>query len=186
MYDKVYRSFPIMAYDDYQVDDRIVDTIIDQITFCTTHNHKTFVVLFCMNFPADTITDPSNVVITAFMDRFTKYLERRALKPQYLWVREQNQSINHHYHCMLILDGNKIQNHYGIMQEAERIWGEIIGCNASGLVHYGTSPFMLRRTDPDFAQAMQNCIYAASYLAKTRGKENHPHRIRTYNSSRLH
>lgn len=185
MYDKIYRSFHVMASDVYPVNDHILDIIIDQITIYTTHSHKTFVVLFSMNFPAHIIADHSNAVITLFMDRFTKYLERRDLKPQYLWVREQNQSINHHYHCMLILDGNKIQNHYGIMQEAERIWDEINGCNASGLIHYGTSPFMLRRTDLDFAQAMQNCIYAASYLAKTRGKEHHPHRIRTYNSSRL-
>jgi hypothetical protein len=119
------------------------------------------------------------------MDRFTKHLEWKDLDPFYLWVREQASSHNPHYHCLILLDGQKIQNHYGIMEEAKRLWANINACDPDGLVDYSWEPWQLRRGDIGFNQSLAQCVFAASYLAKVNTKNSSPYRHRDFGSSRL-
>ena len=102
----------------------------------------------------------------------------------YFWAREQAGSHNHHYHCLLLLDGRKIQNPYGVMKEAERLWGGVNHCSAAGLVHL-SGHRMLRTDSPTYQEDIAACIFAATYLSKANTKGAAPSRVREYGYSHL-
>ena len=164
---------------------RSLSAINSLLHYYSTTYSKTFVVIFGLNFPMNRNYPENNTVIKIFMDRFTKHLEHKKLRPLYLWVREQASSHNHHYHIMVILDGQKIDHKYKIMTEAKRIWESIVGVNAIGLVDYRWEPWMIRRDDPNHQQVLDHCLQACRYLAKEYSKDQTPHGYRNWGSSNL-
>ena len=173
-----------MANDGLSFRKDIADIIIDALELYTRCHVQTFAVMFTITYPTD--FSYNNKAIQVFMDRFTKHLEWKGLDPFYLWVREQSTSHNPHYHCLVLLNGSKIQNRYGIMEEAKRLWGHIVACNPGGLVDYSWEPWRIRRNAPNFAETLSDCIFAASYLAKTNTKGSAPNRERDFGYSHLH
>ena len=184
-YTEYYRNYSIMANDNLSVKQDIMDILIDRIEFYTTNYSRTFVIFFGLNYP-HYVHVADNNAIQEFMDRFLKYLNvTRGSRPMYVWVREQSSSDNPHYHFMLLLDGRKIQNRYGIMAEATRLWGAINRCDGNGLVHFATDSMMLRTDSSTYSQDVAQCIYYSSYMAKTNTKGNAPYRQREYGCTQL-
>ena len=183
-YNTVYRGYRVMANEHLHIREQIADIIIDSLRLYTTKHSKTFAVMFTITYPANVVRD-DNTVMQEFMDRFTKHLEYRKLDPFYLWVRERDNSINHHYHFFLLLDGQHIQNHYGLAEEAKRLWGNINACNPGGLVDYSWEPWQLRSSSPEFQYEFTNCLFALSYLAKVNTKGSASYRHRDYGYSQL-
>lgn len=174
-----------MANDNLHVRSDIMDILIDRIECYTNNYSRTFVVFFGLNYPyySDII---DNSAVQEFMDRFLKYLSNtKGLRPMYVWVREQGTSGNPHYHLVLLLDGRKIQNLHGVMEEAKRLWGEINKCDGDGLVHYKNGSWMLRTDSPTYQSDIAECVRHASYLAKSNTKGNAPHRQREYGCTQL-
>jgi len=181
-YNVSHRVYLIMANENLSYDPNIMDTIIDCIEGYTSHYSRTFIINFGLNYPQSS-QHSTNTPMQKFMDRFRKYLNVRGLRPVYIWVREQCSSDNPHYHCLLLLDGRKIQNHYALMEEAKRIWGSIHDCSGSGLVHYANDCRMLRTDSSTYEQDIDDSIFHASYLAKTHTKNHAPYRQREYGYS---
>ena len=173
-----------MANEDLQLREEIVDVIINALELYTQCHAHTFAVMFTITYPT-AFSHNGNKAIQVFMERFTKHLEWKGLDPFYLWVREQSTSHNPHYHCLVLLNGSKIQNRYGIMEEAKRLWGHIVACDPGGLVDYSWEPWRIRRSAPDFTAVLADCIFAVSYLAKTNTKGSAPSRQRDFGNTNL-
>ncbi len=179
-----YNGYRIMGNEEHPCRPEIVNKIIELITTYSQAHSKSFVVAFGLNFPTGSQA-LNNQSVIQFWDSFVKHLGSHKLQPAYLWVREQAGSHNHHYHCLLLLDGQKVQNRFGVMKEAARLWGGINKCDPAGLVHYEWNPWMLRRGSASYEQDMADCIYAVTYLAKTYSKGNAAPRQREFGYSRL-
>ena len=101
-----------------------------------------------------------------------------------------------------MVDGSKIQNPMGILQEADRIWEHTINCVGAGLVDFcrhngGVGHVMLRRPSSalqgaelemerrQFQDSYNDSIQRVMYLAKSYGKGNTPHRVREFGCSQM-
>ena len=133
----------------------------------------------------DTFIYPyDNSLLSRFMEALTLHCKRLGLDPLYLWVREQVTSNNHHYHLILLLNGNKIQNPYGIFNKATELWGNCLNTDATGLVHYGPH-IMIRRNSVGFEHSYHEALKLAGYLAKSYSKGRAPKGVREMGMSRL-
>ena len=147
------------------------------------HN-KILFIRMDLRFDDTSIYPYDNNLLSRFMEALTLHCKRRDLDPLYLWVREQVTSINHHYHLILLLNGNKIQNPYGIFYKATELWGNCLNTDATGLVHYG-SHIMIRRNTVGFEHSYHEALELAGYLAKSYSKGRAPKGVREMGMSRL-
>lgn len=159
-----------------------------------THN-KVFVVRFDLRFPSDMPMENSNHAVSVFHERFTRYLRNNGADPKLVWVREQSREKHQHYHCMLIVDGNKHQAPQALLTHAEKYWGRALGADGAipGLVDhcktgrdgsYVSNCYNLRRSDPALNTVMADCFRRCSYMAKVNTKENRPKELHSYGGSR--
>lgn len=185
-YNQSFNGYPIMANDHLPYDPNIMQKIYDRVWGYTHNYSRTFTIVFSLKLPQNEVIYDGNHCIVNFMNRFRKYFERQGLrKPWYVWVREQQQALNHHYHCLVLLDGRYIQHKHAIMREAVRIWGGIIGLDGHGYVDYQWDAWNIRTDSPTYEQDVASLIFASSYLAKTNTKNSAPYRNNNFGASQL-
>ena len=127
----------IKDYDPIKYSDSISQKIFELLEEYTKTFSKTMVVRFDVTYPKTYIGVEDNSDMSALMKLLIQQCSRNGVSPAYFWVREQSlRSNNQHYHCMLLLDGNKTCRYYPYIELAEKIWGRILGVNPKGLVHY--------------------------------------------------
>lgn len=166
---------------DYEEIHRSIYNLFDE---AIRRHNKIFFIRFDLTFNANIDYPSENQLISRFMEALTLHCKRRELDPLYLWVREQARSSNHHYHVLLLLNGNKIQNPYGIFNKATELWGMCLNTDAAGLVHYGTD-IMIRRNGNDFDHTYNEALNLAGYLAKSYSKGEAPKGVREMGKSRF-
>ena len=158
------------------------------------HHSKVLFIRFDVRYPEHTAFPSDNILFSTFMAAFIKHLERNGLDPAYLWVREQNQAANQHYHCILLLNGHKIQNYYPVLQKADALWSNMLGVPCQGLVHFcDTRPdgsrqkngLMIRRDKHSQEGLEDQCFQWGSYLAKTATKDDNLYNTRSVGNSRI-
>jgi hypothetical protein len=149
-----------------------------------SRHNKILFVRFDLRFNDNSTYQNDNRLLSRFMEALTLHCKRLGLDPLYLWVREQATSNNHHYHVILLLDGNKIQNPYGIFNKATELWGMCLNTDATGLVQYGKH-IMIRRNDNDFDHNYNEALKLAGYLAKSYSKGSAPKGVREMGMSNL-
>lgn len=152
-----------------------------------------------VRFPTDYPHDGLNREIGDLTKRLRESLGFHDIEVQYVWAREQKTSDNPHYHLMVFVDGHKVQSPYRIFSAAERLWGNVIGASAKGLIDHCNHEYngdrahngiMLRRpaneiSGQEFDDARAYVLFRAAYLAKTHTKGNAPYRVREYGYSQL-
>lgn len=102
--------------------------------------------------------------------------------PRVIWVREKHdQSPNHHFHTLVLVNGQAKKFGYDIHQRAIRQWGNALQIDqeqAQPLVHYcndnGPAAIMMDKNSDKFEDEVQAAQKQASYLAKTKGKDKTP------------
>lgn len=170
---------------------RKINALFDHMTM--RHN-KVFYVSLVAKFSSEEyyLYGRDNRIISMFMENLILYYKRNNYDPKYLWVREESRSFQHHYHIMILFNGNRIQNGYGVLRKCNELWSRYIGMeNASGLIHlcnterYQAGGIMIRRNDPDCHQVVNQCFNSASYLAKCYSKGEAPMYVNEYGSSRV-
>lgn len=156
--------------------------------------------------PAGYPHDGMNREIGELTKRLRESFGIHDIEVQYVWAREQKTSDNPHYHLQVFVDGHEVRNPYRIFSVAERLWGNIVEVNASGLIDHCNHDYngvaahngiMIRRPkdkasgqefdeqSQEFDSARAYVLSRASYLAKTHTKGNAPHRVREYGYSKL-
>ncbi len=158
---------------------KTLGVILRQVEAMLSHHNKVLLVRFDLH--QTEYTDTSEAV-TRLFKRLGDYL-----KPKYklkrigfAWVRESERSKNQHYHCFLLVDGNKFKTSYKINERIRWYW-EVLN---DGSIHW-PSPrcyYLLTRND---RETMQDAIYHISYLAKGRGKGYKPAQSKNFGGSRL-
>lgn len=164
------------------------------ITDMTKKHSKVLFIRFDVRFPQAIRYPSDNDIFSQFIARFIKKQQRRGLDPAYLWVREQDSSINHHYHCILLLNGHKVNKGYPILLGADALWSQTLGTQQQGLVHFCNRAFdgsaqpnglMIRRDKLAKEGVEEQCLDWGSYLAKKYSKDGSLYSTRSVGNSRI-
>ena len=80
--------------------------------------------------PLGYVATNANAECSELMRQLMEYYAYHHIATQYVVVGEQNTSANPHYHIVILFDGSKIDNGWGVMTKAADIWQRIIGPGA--------------------------------------------------------
>ncbi len=182
----------------------ILQKLYERMGYMTRKHSRVLFVRFDVRFPTSMITDGSNEQITRLFKMLMDSSTYHSYGLHYVWVREQSKEKHQHYHCVALLNGNKVQNHSAFLQSVSHAWNHVLGVQCNGLInfcnkHRDGSPaengVMIRRPksgstgaeqaeqERAFNQAFENCFYWSSYLAKTNQKSNTPKGLRKFGVS---
>lgn len=143
------------------------------------HHNKLLIVRFDCH--QDHATESSDH-ISKFINKLTKRLKWKynLCRAGYNWTREQEKAKHQHYHFVLMIDGNKAQHPFHILQIAKQIWEDQEMGNTFSIA---PNPFYhFKRDDVD---TLQQVIWRISYLAKGRGKGYRSPQAKDYSTSRI-
>lgn len=173
----------------------IRDKLATLLTEYTTLHSKTMVIRFDVTYPKGLKAVEDNSDISALMKLLIQQCSRNGVSPAYFWVREQSlRSDNQHYHCMLLLNGNKTCRYYPYIESAEKMWGRILNVDPKGLIHYcnrdadgnrQANGIILRSDDLDYERKIATVVRQAMYLAKDHTKGIYNDGIRDFGMSRI-
>jgi hypothetical protein len=172
---------------------QVIESLLNNMT--SSHG-KVFFSMFVLKYPAGSasIYPHDNSLLSRFIEALTLHYKRKKVDPKYLWVRERSDTGQPHYHFLLLLNGDLVQNAYGILQKATDLWARCLGIeNGQGLVHlcklgedyaqYGG--IKLIRNDPRLQQVQCTYYQLASYLAKRFSKGGLAPYLNGFGHSRL-
>lgn len=184
----------------------IMDVIENTCDRMTARFSRVLCIRMDVRFPTNYPHGGLNREIGDLTKRLRESLGFHGIEVQYVWAREQNESDNPHYHLMVFVNGHEVESPYRIFSAAERLWGNIVGINAKGLIDHcnhdynGTQArneiMLCRPTNKasgqkldeqrrKFDKARADVLSRATYLAKTRTKGDAPYRVREYGYSQL-
>lgn len=212
----LYHEYPILVNaDKMQYARRRMLRIIKNVFEATRKWHKVFFMRYDLRFPdgfnehlpEEDRPHLSNEIVSEFQADFIKALKRKKYRPLYVLVREQCQSSSQHYHGILLLDGQKVEDIAIPIAIAERIWHYKLGlppppprnqeedeafCRkhlVDNCMKSRTGPvkngIMIRKDDPEWRTKRMECFKRASYLAKVNTKGHTTDEIREIFSSRI-
>ena len=201
-YQANYDGYPIFASldsDGHYVD--ILERNLQLLTFMTQKHSQTLVVRLDIRFPDGMLIPEDNSCFQYFIENYRRYMVRHKFDPYYLWVRERNKAVHHHYHCYFLLNGNNIR--YLLLNskdsqenkkpsKADELWAAACGLPEpiKGLVHiteievngYSQRGIMVHRNDRD---AFADAFAFVGYLAKVATKGSSTRYVREFGSSQL-
>jgi len=98
----------------------ILERIHNQMSAMLSHHSRVLAFRFDLRVSEFSI---SNKVASSFFKTLIRQLKRNYSMPRvgYIWAREQDTSDKQHYHCCLILDGNKVQYPDRIIRRMQNI-----------------------------------------------------------------
>lgn len=186
-FENTYKGLPIMtpASGEFMGSDiTILNGVYRVINGMVEKHGKVYSFRFDVRYPVAGNYASDNIFISRFIEALIKYYDRKKIDPKYLWCRERVYSENPHYHFIFMVNGNKVQNPYGILTKASDAWGKCLNVDASGLINYCQNETMIIRNSPDFNEQLGEFFYRASYLAKVYSK-NSTNGVRNFGMSRL-
>jgi hypothetical protein len=154
----------------------IMNCLIDQLVAMVSRHNKVFLFRFDLRLRTET---PNNKIMSDFNRRLFRRIKRHYATNEvgFAWVREKEKAKSQHYHCALMLDGNKIQLPQRVQSWITEIWTSLDGYRPHWSAYHN-----IRRND---SETVQKAMYHISYLAKPRGKGYGALHTKDYNSSRL-
>ena len=156
---------------------------------------KTMIVRFDTTYPKNFMAVEDNSDMSTLMKLLIQQCLRNGVSPAYFFVREQSRgSDNQHYHCMLLLDGNKTCRYYPYLEAAEEIWRRMLNVDKKGLIHYcdkdsdgnrQANGIILRSDDPNYEDKIEAVVRQAMYLAKDHTKGFYNDGFRDFGMTRI-
>ena len=156
---------------------------------------KTMIVRFDVTYPKNLMAVEDNSDMSDLMKLLIQQCSRNGVSPAYFWVREQSlRSNNQHYHCMLLLDGNKTCRYYPYIASAEKMWGRLLNVDPKGLIHYcdmdpdgnrQANGIILRSDDRNYEDKIDTVVRQAMYLAKVHTKGFYNDGFRDFGMTRI-
>ncbi|OOE34674.1 hypothetical protein BZG04_11115 [Salinivibrio kushneri] len=160
----------------------ILQRLVGQLEAMESHYARVFCFRFDLHLTE--YTDNSTTVSRLF-SLVVQALKRRYKTPNigYLWVREHEKAKQQHYHCVLLLDGSKVNHFHTTQTTIDDYWAAFEGGHVQGC------GFKVLPRGSSHAKA--EIIYWLSYLAKVRGKASgrgkryRPSQTKRYGVSRV-
>ncbi|MCL1091532.1 inovirus Gp2 family protein [Shewanella profunda] len=154
-------------------------TFLDELAWMVSRHSRVFLYRFDLRFADDKSATKDSFLMSIFFRRLRRQLERhyKTKDVGYSWAREIEKAKQQHYHCVLMMDGNRIHHPRALSIKIKKIWLEISG----GSPYWSRWHFFHRL---DFKK-QHKAIYHSSYLFKVRGKGYKPKQARDYGHSRL-
>ena len=162
-----------------------------RVNTALSRHAKVMVVRYDLRFPDNQPYFDHSRYLSSFLNKLRHKLKHKGYDPIDFWVREQNYSLNPHYHCLLLLNGHKVQSLYGIFPVIESLWASIIGDSNPGLVEHcrQCTDWQINlngcRLTRNNEQLYRQCLDWLEYMAKEYSKGNAPPHIREYGGSRI-
>lgn len=166
---------------------------LEQLSFMLKAHGKVIVIRFDLH--QKSYTD-DNKKMADFIDKLKKNLIRKyGFKDiGYWWVREREEAQAQHYHCALMLDGNKVKTSYKVLDIVDETWKKkdkgnsrphidnpyhVI--NVSNTIHNQES----LESPLKHHNSKAGVIWRLSYMAKPRSKGFRSKQAKDYSTSRL-
>lgn len=201
--DKMYYDHPVNngTYGNLYCNQDILKNIYEQMVVMSNKHNKVYFVRFDLRYPIGYERSDGSEHISELFKRLVERYQRQGTDTRYIWAREQktDQDVQH-YHCVLLMDGNRVQSYFPILKVVTEIWGRILGRDGRGLVDYcnrqGNGIMIerpsskavgheLMRQQNDYKEQFDQCFKWASYLAKVNQKAYTPYSMRSYGASRI-
>jgi len=175
----------------YPVIELIHELSLHLISYYLSKHSKMLPVRFDVHYPSNITVRLNNTDISRCTAKVILKFKRKGLDPAYIWVREQNESHNPHYHFLMILNGHKSQSAYLIFNTFEKLWASTLKIvSAKGLIHYclvnkrnipHTNGKLVKRSEgvPEYVRRQ------ISYMAKPSGKGQAHDGIRDFGMTRI-
>lgn len=143
------------------------------------HHCKILVIRFDLRLPFMDYT-PNNKIMSDYMRKVIKKLKARYgfKRIGYVWAREIEKAKHQHYHCALIVDGNKVR----APLKLQRICDDVAAAWELSVFWCKQGSYLIKRND---LKAYSACYKRLSYLAKTRGKGYKANNANDYSASRV-
>lgn len=138
--------------------------------------------VFMVRFDLSLYDSPTqNITMTKFRNYMVRHLEEKyKSKVSFFWVREHNNTKNRcHYHCALLLNGQKVQNTKTTFDLVIASRNIIIDTNSFFPENCGY------KIHPRDLQSIQAALFRLSYLAKNATKHGCPQFTKSHQFSRL-
>ena len=178
----------------YEYRTEIIEALGELLNYCLEKYSKFIAIRFDITFPKNFDENITNYYISTCISYVVKKYSRQGYSPSYMWVREQDTSIHPHYHCLLVLDAQKVRSFHHVFETVENAWGRAIGMPADGLIHNCTCPkdqdyngkIVRRDAGSEALRARaQEVFNQCSYMAKDRYKPIGKDGIRNFGMSQI-
>lgn len=155
----------------------ILESLFSQVFAMLSHHNKVFVQRFDLHLP---FFGDDNKQVSRFFDRLKPKVSQHyeLSRVGYVWARELEKAKNQHYHCVILLDGNKIRHPFVLQQQIASCWQGLVD---SGTCHRAGYHNLQR----DDVNSLGDALYHISYLAKTRGKGYKATQAKNFGASRI-
>lgn len=162
---------------DYGIYKEIITSLIEQLD-ASIYIHKR-ILCVRLDFHVNYHTS-NNIRFSNFLKQLKQWISRNYGIKQigHQWVREQEKSKKQHYHLVLFLDGNKIQNPKKINEIIREMW------LPRGSMYVPENCYIYIDKH-NISTSRPKAIYRSSYMAKIRGKSYRDSQTKDYSSSRL-
>ncbi len=156
----------------------ILEKTHDQMTAMLSHHSRVIIILFnlrCYEYTTN------NKWVSRLFEKLKKQLKIRHNMKHigHIWAREQETADKQHYHCALLLDGDKLQRAKKVIERIERI------CDNWGL----PKPYIPKNCFYQVKRGMDDqfsvCFRRLSYCAKVNGKGKQGLACNDYSTSRI-
>jgi hypothetical protein len=153
--------------------------MIDQIYAMFSYHNKLFLLRFDLHQPSPTDNSEhvSKFISAALKIIMRKYKLKRSI---YVWAREIESAAQQHYHCFLVLDGNKVQSPRLINKILGRAWRLYF----DGVYNWPSMRCYYQLNKKE-RHVIQWAIFHISYLAKYKGKNGKKRYSHNFGMSQL-
>ncbi|MGE4297911.1 MAG: inovirus-type Gp2 protein [Desulfovibrionaceae bacterium] len=184
----------------------ILQKLYNLMQYMTYRHSKTLFIRFDVRFPEHYATDGGNSEISHLFKDLREKAQYDSIELVFLWVREQSWEKHQHYHCIVMIDGSKVQYYQRFIFQVIKAWSRVLRCDASGLIFWCNQDYQgmpvengimiarprrnaqgveLESQQSQFQTNLNRCFEWGSYLAKTNQKDNTPPGVRRYGASQI-
>lgn len=161
--------------------EEILEKIESSINSMLERHSKVLSIRFDIRYPKDSIYYDKNKIHN-FNYNLKRSLNREKIKgghkvdPVLLSVSEKHNEDHNHYHYLLLVNGNAHCKTHNIHTKINTLWSNMIHSDEKGLVDFCNKKkkngILINKNSDEFEKNYNDAFHQASYLAKTRGKEN--------------
>ena len=180
----------------------ILNVIMWQLQFMTMNCRRVLFVRIDITFPTGYPQQGQNTEISDLLHHLDWHYGHQNIRVACVWVREQKDSSNPHYHCIFLFDNNHVRTGEGVRNEIAKAWHSIVKLQGYNCVDLALAdgvkqiieirkPLIasegekLRQEIAAFNANLLHALDWSTYLAKTVTKDKAPKGIRAWGGTRI-